>query len=307
MISGRWWRPPTGTLAKGIKSMGNHVVLCPNPYRDTGLTCTLKSKEILEDAGFEVMVSPVFSAGMTADISGLVDTVPLEKAMTGAGLLVSFGGDGTILHTARAAMKVETPILGVNLGNKGFMAELEANELERLVDAAQGKFTPDRRMMLDVELVRGGQAVYADCALNDAVVNGIVNTIHISAYGDGRTVTSFSGDGIVVATPTGSTAYSMSAGGPLVEPSANNIILTPICAHFLAARAFVLAPERHVEIQTGDLVGKSAMLSVDGASNIELVTGDVIHVKKSRHDTLLAHVGNKSFYDIAYEKLGERK
>lgn len=286
--------------------MGDHVVLCPNPYRDAGLACTLKSKEILEAAGFEVLVSPVFSVGMTADISGMVDTTPLEKAMVGARLLVSFGGDGTILHTARAAMEIETPILGVNLGNKGFMAELEAEELERLVDAAMGRFMSDRRMMLDVELVRDGQVVYADCALNDAVVNGIVNTIHISAYGDGRTITSFSGDGIVVATPTGSTAYSMSAGGPLVEPSAKNIILTPICAHFLAARAFVLAPERRLEIRTGDLVGKSAMLSVDGASNIELATGDAIHIRKSKHDTLLAHVGHKSFYDIAYEKLGER-
>lgn len=283
-----------------------HVVLCPNPYRDVNLKITLRAKKLLEDAGIKVLVSPVFSAGKTADISKLVETVPIEHALNGASLLVSFGGDGTILKAARMTIGVDTPIIGVNLGNKGFMAELESEQIGELVAAARGHYTPDRRTMLDVRLIRNGEAVYADTALNDAVINGVINTIHVSAYGDGRTITSFSGDGIIISTPTGSTAYSMSAGGPLVEPSAKNIILTPICAHFLAARAYVLAPDRNVEIRTGDLVGKRAVLSVDGATGVELMTGDSLLIKQSRHDTLLAHVGNKSFYDIAYEKLGER-
>ena len=286
--------------------MQSHVVLCPNPYRDIGLSLTLKAKRLLEQNGFLVVVSPVFGTGKVTDISEITKTMPLEEAVKGAVLVVSFGGDGTILHTARAAITEDTPILGVNLGSKGFMAELEPEEIERLVDAAQGRYMPDCRMMLDVELWRDGDVVYSDSALNDAVVNGIINTINIEAYGDGRKITSFSGDGIVAATPTGSTAYSMSAGGPLVEPAAKNIVLTPICAHFLAARAFVLAPERLVEVRTGELEGKNAMLSVDGNKGVELRTGDSIRIKKSRHETLLAHVGQKSFYDIAYEKLCER-
>lgn len=286
--------------------MEKHVVLCPNAYRDLGLQRTLEAKEILESAGLPVVVSPVFNADRQVSMPEHIRTMPLEAALEKACLLVSLGGDGTILHTARAVMDREIPILGVNLGHKGFLAELEPHEMGRLADAALGRYKPDRRMMLDVTLYRGGKPVYTDSALNDAVVSGIINTIHVSAFGDGSIITSFAGDGIVVATPTGSTAYSMSAGGPLVEPSAENIILTPICAHFLAARAFVLAPDRKVEIRPGDLVGKRAVLSVDGGEGIELQTGDRLEVRKSGFDTLLAHVGHKSFYDMAYEKLGER-
>ena len=287
--------------------MCDHVVLCPNPHRDANLELTMKAKAILEAAGFEVFVSPVAGAWNKIDISHIVSTLPLEETMVGARLIVPFGGDGTILHTARAAMTVDTPILGVNLGAMGFMAGLEPAEIDKLADIAGGHYEADRRMMLDVELLRDGETIYSDSALNDAVVNGIINSIYIEAFGDGRRITGFAGDGIVVATPTGSTAYSMSAGGPLVEPSARNIVLTPISAHYLAARAFVLAPERHVEIRTGALENKNAMLSVDGDTRVRIRTGDRIKIKQSKYDTILAHVSNKSFYDIAYEKLGERR
>jgi len=288
--------------------MGKHVVLCPNPYRDVGLSYTKRAKNHLEESGYEVMVSMVCSTDKEDPVFPLdIKPVPLEQSLSGAGLLVSFGGDGTILHTARAAMHKRVPIIGVNLGSKGFMAELEPFELERLSDAAAGLYTPDNRMMLDVKLMRDGCEVYTGCALNDAVVHGIINVIKIEALGDGRTISSFSGDGVIVATPTGSTAYSMAAGGPLVEPSASNIVLTPVCSHALMARSFVLAPERVVTLRLGDLAGKQAILSVDGTDGINLQSWDEIQIYRSEHQTLLAHVGHKSFYDIAFEKLGERK
>ncbi|HHU22995.1 MAG TPA: NAD(+)/NADH kinase [Clostridiales bacterium] len=287
--------------------MSNHVVLCPNPYRDNGLRLTLEAKELLEKSGLKVLISPIFYAGKDVELPHGVPVTPIEEAIHGARLMVSFGGDGTILHTARAALPEQVPILGVNLGNKGFMAELEPQEVDRLVDAALGNYIPDRRMMLEVQLIRNRQVVFSDNALNDAVVRGIVHAIELEARGDGQTISAFKGDGIIIATPTGSTAYSMSAGGPLVEPSARNIIMTPICAHVLAAKSFVLAPEREVTVYTGDLTGKSTVLSVDGFSTIELQNGDELVIKKSKFETVLAHLGKKSFYDIAYEKLGERK
>lgn len=287
--------------------MEKHVVLCPNPYRDIGLKLTLKVKDMLETAGFHrVLVSPVCKSLRETTLPEGVETVPLYDAAKGAAMLISFGGDGTILHTARAAMAETTPILGVNLGTKGFMAELDPDGIGVIADAVMGKYLPDRRMMLSVELIRGGEPIFADSALNDAVVTGVVHVIRVTAYGDGRKITEYSGDGMIVATPTGSTAYSMAAGGPLVEPSAKNIILTPICAHALIARSFVLAPDRVVTVRIGDLTGKSAVLSVDGGSRVELESGDIIKIRKSEYETLLAHVGPKSFYDIAYEKLGER-
>ncbi|MGI6013401.1 MAG: NAD(+)/NADH kinase [Oscillospiraceae bacterium] len=285
----------------------SHIVLCPNPYRDLDLRLTLQVQTLLEQAGCQAVISPLFTEGASESVPTTIPTVPLETSIQEASLLVPFGGDGTILHAARAAMERAVPILGVNLGNKGFMAELEPDDIALVVDAAAGKFPLKRRMMLDVALYREGKVVYSDSALNDAVVSGVVQCIRLSAYGDGQKISEFSGDGIIIATPTGSTAYSMSAGGPLVEPMAENIILTPICAHVLAAKAFVLAPDRVVTIHPSNLTGRQAILSVDGCRAAELMAGDKIVVKKSTFVTLMADAGRKSFYDVALEKLGERK
>ena len=286
-------------------STGDNIVLCPNLLRDTDMHLTLAARKLLEDAGYRAVISPMFPPE-DVDLGG-IPTVPMEKAVENAALMVCFGGDGTILHTARVAMRRRVPILGINMGNKGFMAELEPEELDKLLDAAAGRYTPSIRMMLDVELIRNGEVIYRDHALNDAVISGVVHAIHLTAYGDGETITEFSGDGAIVCTPTGSTAYSMSAGGPLVEPTAENLILTPICAHVLAARSFVLAPEREVRVMVDELADKTVVLSVDGGKSYMLKDGDVLRVVKSDYVTLLAHVGNRSFYDIAYKKLGDRR
>lgn len=282
------------------------VVLCPNPYKDEGLEVTRQARALLENAGFEVKVTPEYLDGDLLLPSEGTDFCSLEDVIDGAELVVSLGGDGTIMHTARRMIGHLVPIIGVNLGTVGFLAELERGDIARLITAAEGNYTPSPRMMLEVELERGGEVIFSDYALNDAALHGITQTIHMLARGDGRRMLEFSGDGLVVATPTGSTAYSMSAGGPLVEPTAENLILTPICAHALAARSFVLAPDRVVTVDIRCIRGRSAIISVDGG-RFDVHDGDVLHVKKSRHQTLLAHVGSKAFYDIVFEKLGERK
>ena len=285
--------------------MKDHVILCPNPRRDIGLALTKKAKALLEADGQSVRICPLFASEAEQPLPEWANCVPIAEALPGAKLVVCFGGDGTLLHAARAVTEAGTPLLGVNLGNKGFLADLKPEELDRLVNAARGEYVPEKRMMLDVTLLRENEAVLRDTVLNDVAVNGIANSIRIRATGDDCVITEFSGDGIICATPTGSTAYSMSAGGPLVEPTASNLILTPICAHVLMSRSFVLAPERQVELIPTDLRGKRAVLSLDG-SPIELLHGDRIRVTRSKNETLLAHVSGRSFYDIAYEKLGER-
>ncbi len=288
--------------------MDEIIALCPNVFRDVKLKTTLEAKRILEEAGFEVVISSVFETDGNRRIPKEIEVRPMEETVARAKLIVSFGGDGTILHTARAAVGTEVPIIGVNLGNKGFMAELEPNQLDMLIKAARGEFTPEYRMMLDVALIRGGKTVYTDSALNDVVVSGIAHTIHLKAWSDGQLMTEFSGDGVILATPTGSTAYSMSAGGPLVEPTAQNIILTPICSHALNSRSFVLAPQRVVRVQLPKLSeNRRAVLAADGGETVSLRMGDEMIIKRSRYRTLIAHVGDKNFYDVAYEKLGERK
>ncbi|MBO5976291.1 MAG: NAD(+)/NADH kinase [Oscillospiraceae bacterium] len=285
--------------------MRRKVVLCPNPFKDKNLEVTLEARELLIKAGMEVVISPEFLGDEGIVLPDGLDYFDLEEALEGAVLVVSLGGDGTIMHTARRMVGFRVPLIGVNLGSVGFLSELDRTDLGRLVVAAQGNFVPSPRMMLRVELVRKGEVIFSSYALNDATVHGVMQIIHIVACGDGRRILEFNGDGIVVSSPTGSSAYSMSAGGPLVEPTVENLILTPICPHALLARSCVLAPDRVVTVELSRLRGK-AMLSVDGV-DVDIQEGDTVRVRKSGHQTMLAHVGSKSFYDIVFEKLGDTK
>ncbi len=280
----------------------SRIVICPNVNRDGGLACTREIRGLLTAQGHETVVSPIYG-----EVPGM-ETAPLEEAMKGASLVVSLGGDGTILHLAPRIMSYDVPLVGVNLGHKGFLTELDRTTAHRIADAANGNFTVVPRMMLDVEIIRGGRRIFFDTAINEALISGIVQNVRLTALGDGERILTFSGDGLIVCSPTGSTAYSMSAGGPLVEPGAENIILTPICAHMLAARSFVLTADRVVAVCPED-VGpeKRCILSVDGRGMTDLQEGDGVVVRKSSHKLLMAHLGLKSFYETAFEKLGERE
>lgn len=284
----------------------SHILICPNPHRDHYLEMTRRVKGLLESAGHNVRISPLLSAGKEDTLPVDLKLEPLEETLMGARLLITLGGDGTMLQAARAALGSNVPMLGVNMGHKGFLTELESSEIDRLTEAATGRYILQRRMMLEIQLVRDGVAILSGHALNDAVVNGIVNTVRIAAYGDGIKITEFSGDGIIVASPTGATAYSMAAGGPLVEPDAENILITPICAHRLAARSFVLAPGRQVCVCPVELGEKKALLSLDGTDQIQLRDGDEIRICRSEHVTNMVLLSGKSFYDTAYEKLSDR-
>ncbi len=285
--------------------MKRRVILCPNPSKDFGLETSREAKNLLEGAGFAVCFSPELLDGRPDDWPDDLPICELEDVIDGAALVVSLGGDGTIMHTVRRVMGHEVPIIGVNLGTVGFLAELDRSELPRLIDAARGDFTPSPRMMLEISVERGGETVYHNYALNDVSLHGVVQMIRMTARGDGRNILKFSGDGIVISSPTGSTAYSLSAGGPIVEPTAENLILTPICAHALIARSFVLAPDRVVTVTVSDL-RCTAFISSDGDC-FEVLDGDTLIVRKASYKTLIAHVGDKAFYDIVYEKLGDAR
>lgn len=283
------------------------ILLCPNLNRDKGLALTTKVFGLLKAAGLTPAVCPIYDDGAVPDVSGEFRMTPLESELEGAELIITFGGDGTILHAARATAKTGVPILGINMGDKGFMAELEPEDIELIFKAVNEEYEIDHRMMLDVTLKRKGEAVYTDFALNDIVIVGVARVIELSVFGDGRKITHFSGDGVIVATPTGSTAYSMSAGGPIVEPSAENIIVTPICAHVLIAKSFVLAPERCTTVEIERLSPHPAYLSVDGGTYVNLENGDVIQASKSCLETRLIRLSDRSFYEKVREKLGDRK
>lgn len=279
------------------------IAICPNPFRDTGLQLTLEIRRMLSAVGHDSVVCSVFADDEPDVIPSEIPMVKLEDAAGECSLIVVVGGDGTLLSVARTLHDYSVPILGVNLGTKGFMTTLEPEDIALIPEAAKGSMTVSRRMKLDIALTRGGETIYTDCALNDAVIHGYGDCIKLTAMCDGDTITAFSGDGIVLATPTGSTGYSMSAGGPIVEPDAENILITPICAHVMGARSFVLDPVRTISVKTEKLHGRRAYLSVDGNPVYDLANDDVVTVKRSARYTEMVNMGRKSFYDIAYEKL----
>ena len=285
--------------------LDGYILLCPNAHRDINLAATAEAAELLRSHGHEVRIAPFLSEGLEADWPEDIQTEKLEDALPGARLVISFGGDGTILQASRYLPQSGTPILGVNMGHKGFLAELERNELSRLVSVADGSYTIQNRMMLDISLIRDGKVVYSSTALNEAVVRSTDSIIRVEVCGDGREITEFSGDGLIVSTPTGSTAYSMAAGGPLVEPDSECIIITPICPFRLAARSIVLTPERVVTVRTLEQGDKQVLLTLDGVS-VPFLTGDELRVSRSAHALLMAHISGRSFYDIVYEKLNDK-
>lgn len=278
-----------------------HIVIAANPYRDSGLQKALTVYRMLTEHGHQVVVSPVFAP--KSYLPEDIPVQPLEQAAQDAGLIIVMGGDGTILHVAVTLRDHPIPIIGVNFGGKGFLAGLEDDELDILLEIADGKYTISRRMMLDVELVRNERIICTQSVLNDVVIHGgHVDCIGVTAYGDGVPITRFNGDGIIVATPTGSTAYSMSAGGPLVEPAAQNIVLTPICAHDMQTRAIVTSADREITVQLARTGRKNAFLSVDGGKAVRLSSGDRITIRRSEHVTRLLRLTGRSFFEIIQNK-----
>ncbi|MDR2501983.1 MAG: NAD(+)/NADH kinase [Oscillospiraceae bacterium] len=267
-----------------------NIVLCTNPDRDIGGETASRVAQTLGDAGMAPRVLTKFPEDA-------------DPAIYGADLIIVFGGDGTMLRAGRAAAGTGVPILGVNMGGKGFLAELELSDIERIPEIAAGAFEREERLLLEVELSRGGKTVFRDYAINDAVISGVAKVVDLTIFGDGRQISRFAGDGIVIATPTGSTAYSLAAGGPVVEPGARNIIVTPVCAHILEARSYVLMPGRRVSVEVGEMKRNPAYLSVDGREPADVFPGDKLAVWESSRTVCFAQVTGKNFYKRVAEKL----
>ena len=279
------------------------IAICPNPFRDLNCALALEIQTLLTSNNFESCICPVFNTPEDGAVPSSIETRQIADVAPKCTLIVVVGGDGTILHVARQIHAIPVPLLGVNLGSKGFMAALEPDELSYVLKAAKGEYTLSKRMKLDVSLVRGGEVICRDQALNDVVMHGYGDCIKITASCNNNRITAFSGDGIILSTPTGSTGYSMSAGGPIVEPNAENIIISPICAHMMSSRSFVLSPESLIEVDMDKQHGRRAYLSVDGNWVMDLAGGDRLLVRRSDSYTWMADLGLRNFYELAFEKL----
>ena len=228
-------------------------------------------------------------------------------------VVVVFGGDGTILRTARAAAPQAIPILGVNLGAFGFLAEVNGPDVETaLRRLLAGDYQLDERMMLQARVERSAPTAQEFIALNDIVLtkSGYARLVKLDTHVNGEHLATHLADGLIVATPTGSTAYSLSAGGPIVHPAVDGIVLTPICAHTLNSRAVLVSGGDTIAVRV-ESVGTAPpppILTVDGQEGFPLRTGDEVQVARSPHRTRLVRLGRGGFYSILRAKLtwGER-
>ena len=280
------------------------VILTPNPYRDKNFQTVRKAMQILQEAGMEVKLCLPFEVDRACDLPRDLHFGRLDKEIQNADFVICFGGDGTILHMAKTATRHNVPILGVNIGTMGFMAELECSELDQLRRLATGDFTIDSRMMLDVTVQRDRNIIFHEMCLNDAVVTkgAVARIVHLSVSCDGVQAMECGGDGVIVATPTGSTGYNLSAGGPIVEPDTQSILITPICAHDLLSRCIVASPDRVVTVELTRNARRNAFLSVDGGKAVKLSMGDITTVRRSNKQTKLIRLNGRSFYDVVHNK-----
>ena len=281
-----------------------NIILTPNPYRDKNFATVREAMEVLKAAGANVRLCLPFDVDTNYELPRDLRFHKLDREMGNADAVICFGGDGTILHMAKTATRRGLPILGVNIGTMGFMAELESTELDKLSRLVTGEFTLDKRMMLDVTVQRDRDIIFHDICLNDVAITkgAVARTVHLSVQCDGIQAMECSGDGVIISTPTGSTAYNLSAGGPIVEPEAKNILITPICAHDFGTRCIVASDKRVITAQIVRNARRNAFLSVDGGKALRLNMGDIAVAKKSNLETKLIRLKERSFFDVVSSK-----
>lgn len=281
-----------------------NVILSPNPYRDKNFQTLRSAMQVLRNAGVNYKLCLPFEVDRNCELPRDLHFSRLDRELGNTELVICFGGDGTILHMAKAATRRGVPILGVNIGTMGFMAELESTELDQLARLAKDDYRIDSRMMLDVTVQRDRDILFHDICLNDVVVTkgAVARIVHLQVCCDGIQAMECGGDGVIVATPTGSTAYSVSAGGPIVEPEAKAILITPICPHEMGSRSIVASEKRVITLGLSRNARRNAFLSVDGGKAVRLNMGDVATVKRSALETRLIRLNDRSFYDVVNTK-----
>lgn len=229
-----------------------------------------------------------------------------EEAYANADCIVVLGGDGSILDAARKAAPLNKPLLGVNMGHLGYMAELEIADLDKLKKVIAGEYEIDERSMLSVTTyTQSGTKKAESFALNDAVIsNGsVARIVDIELSEGGEFISAYRADGMIVSTPTGSTAYSMSAGGPITDPHLPCLLVTPVCPHSLTARPLIFRDDAMLEIKNTCQREKMLYLTVDGRINFEIYRGDVVRITRSPMTTKLVRISKGGFYDRLQQKM----
>lgn len=223
-------------------------------------------------------------------------------------VMLAIGGDGTIIHAAKHAAIAGKPLLGINLGRIGFVAGLEINELDRLQDLVDGRYHVEKRMMLGVT-VKSEEKTETFYALNDAVISrgALSRMIDLNVGFHDNRISHYRADGLILSTPTGSTAYSLSAGGPVIEPVMRCILLTPICSHSLFSRSVLFGEDAKLTVQAAVRDDNELFLTIDGETSVQLTADDTVDIEAADIEVHLIKIKDISFYEVLNEKLSERR
>jgi len=230
-----------------------------------------------------------------------------EELAANIDVAVTLGGDGTLLGVARLVAQYEVPILGINMGHVGFLTEIELGDLfADLESFHRGEYEIDVRMMLEAKVIREEEILKEFLALNDVVITKgpFARLIRLKTYANDAYVDTYPADGLIISTPTGSTAYSLSAGGPIIRPDMNLLLLTPICPHTLHSRSIILSEDDAIKV-TVMADHPEVMLTVDGQEGYKLLPKDTVVVNKAAFSTRLIRIRKRSFYDVLRKKLSE--
>ena len=269
------------------------IAIITNSHKDSDGTITKRCVEILKSK-FNIYL---------VDGRNYDETV---TAVSGAVAAIVIGGDGTILSASLAAARCGVPVLGINLGHLGFLADVELSELETALEAfCRGEYRLEQRFMLEAVLKAQDGTETILPALNDIVISRASYTrmIALDVLVDGHFLASYVGDGVVISTPTGSTAYSLSAGGPVVDPGLNVSVITPVCPHTLNSKPVIISGDAHITVNFHETFDDVSMLTTDGQTGIEISEGDTVIVRASKLKTQLIKVSDRCFYQILHRKL----
>ena len=281
------------------------VYISPNPGKAMAYGISQRAAQILLTHGAKVLMQTDLKA--ECDTMG-VEYLPQKECLEKTDVILTIGGDGTILHEANLSLEYRKPILGINLGRCGFLATCEIDEMEQKLSAvARGDYMLDNRMLLYVRVL--GDDSWEGHALNDVVMTKgrLQQAIDFSIYCDDILVEHYRGDGVIVATPTGSTAYSLAAGGPILDSQTKGVVVTPICPHSLASPAMVFAQERKINICVGQVADEEVFISCDGAAGYSLRAGATAEVRLSDQIVQLITFSKADQFQAIDQKLRGRR
>lgn len=277
------------------------IAVIPNSSKDTGLVNTRRLIDFLNGKALVYMDEAYRDLGLNVQYAGV------EEIYDVADYAVVLGGDGTILRRAAMCAENRVPMLGINLGTIGFMTEIETGDMEKaLVRLLSGDFQTEKRMMIKAEIRREGETKHSFYALNDVVVSKSADEtlVCLELSANDELVNRYIADGLIIATPTGSTGYSISAGGPVVDPRMRLLVATPVCAHMLSARSAVLSSDKTMKIKINSgRGGGEAVVTADGGAQGFIKDADEVIITEAECVFELIKIGNQSFYDTLISKL----